>query len=105
MAKQMRARMQVFDVNFSADLTIMEEGTELLQRLSKAWEEAEGKNIGTDKPVLPMFTSCCPAWVNMVGGEILLQARVAVCPLYLITCFSAPPNPQMVSCKMFSCAA
>jgi iron-only hydrogenase group A len=41
----------VFDTDFSADLTIMEEGTELLHRL---------KNGG----VLPMMTSCCPAWVK-----------------------------------------
>ncbi len=41
----------VFDSDFSADLTIMEEGTELLQRV---------QNGGT----LPMFTSCCPAWVK-----------------------------------------
>ncbi|KAJ5077271.1 iron hydrogenase [Anaeramoeba ignava] len=44
----------VFDVQFFADLTIMEEGTELLQRLSDP------------NAVLPMFTSCCPAWINMV---------------------------------------
>ena len=42
---------KVFDSDFSADLTIMEEGTELLHRL---------KNGGT----LPMITSCCPAWVK-----------------------------------------
>ena len=42
---------KVFDSDFSADLTIMEEGTELLNRL---------QNGGT----LPMITSCCPAWVK-----------------------------------------
>jgi NADP-reducing hydrogenase subunit HndD len=41
----------VFDVNFTADLTIMEEGTEFLGRL---------KNGG----VLPMITSCSPAWIK-----------------------------------------
>lgn len=41
----------VFDSDFSADLTIMEEGTELLNRI---------KNGGT----LPMITSCCPAWIK-----------------------------------------
>lgn len=40
-----------YDVNFGADLTIMEEGTELLSRL---------QNKGT----LPMITSCSPGWVN-----------------------------------------
>ncbi|KEO55131.1 [FeFe] hydrogenase, group A [Thioclava pacifica] len=43
----------VFDTNFAADLTIMEEGTELLSRLE----------AGTE---LPLFTSCCPGWVNWV---------------------------------------
>ncbi len=41
----------VFDTNFGADLTIMEEANELVQRLESR------KN-------LPMFTSCCPAWVK-----------------------------------------
>lgn len=41
----------VFDTNFGADLTIMEEGTELIERLTK------GGNV-------PMFTSCCPGWVD-----------------------------------------
>ncbi len=48
---------QVFDTDFAADLTIMEEGSELLNRL--------GKHLAGDKTVkLPMLTSCCPAWVN-----------------------------------------
>ncbi len=47
----------VFDTDFAADLTIMEEGTELLDRLTK--------HLNGDKEVkLPILTSCCPAWVN-----------------------------------------
>lgn len=47
----------VFDTDFSADLTIMEEGTELLNRISKF--------MAGDKSVrLPILTSCCPGWVN-----------------------------------------
>lgn len=47
----------VFDTDFGADLTIMEEGTELLDRLTKY--------LGGDRNVrLPILTSCCPAWVN-----------------------------------------
>jgi NADP-reducing hydrogenase subunit HndD len=47
----------VFDTDFAADLTIMEEGTELLDRLSKS--------MNGDKNVkLPILTSCCPGWVN-----------------------------------------
>jgi NADP-reducing hydrogenase subunit HndD len=48
---------KVFDTDFAADLTIMEEGTELLDRLTKF--------LNGDKEVkLPILTSCCPAWVN-----------------------------------------
>jgi len=43
----------VFDTNFSADLTIMEEGSEFLERLKKGGP-------------FPMFTSCCPGWVNLM---------------------------------------
>ena len=47
----------VFDTDFAADLTIMEEGAELLDRL--------GKHLNGDTEVkLPMLTSCCPGWVN-----------------------------------------
>ena len=42
----------VFDTNFSADLTIMEEGSELVKRLNE-----KGSPI-------PLITSCCPAWVD-----------------------------------------
>ncbi|WML36983.1 [FeFe] hydrogenase, group A [Clostridium sp. OS1-26] len=47
---------KVYDTNFAADLTIMEEGSELIQRVTN------GKN-------LPMFTSCCPAWVKFAEQE------------------------------------
>ena len=47
----------VFDTDFAADLTIMEEGTELLDRISRY--------VKGDKDVkLPILTSCCPGWVN-----------------------------------------
>jgi len=44
---------KVFDTQFTADLTIMEEGSELIQRLTKG---------GT----LPMITSCSPGWINFI---------------------------------------
>lgn len=47
----------VFDTNFAADLTVMEESTEFLARI----DQQKGKQ----KP-LPLFTSCCPGWVNWV---------------------------------------
>uniref|UniRef100_A0A7S3PBK2 NADPH--hemoprotein reductase n=1 Tax=Amphora coffeiformis TaxID=265554 RepID=A0A7S3PBK2_9STRA len=53
----------VFDTLLAADLTIMEEANELLKRI-------EISQTGTDeekkKSPLPMFTSCCPGWVNLV---------------------------------------
>lgn len=48
----------VFDTNFSADLTIMEEGSELLARLNDPEEKR-----------WPMFTSCCPAWVRFMKSQ------------------------------------
>jgi NADH-quinone oxidoreductase subunit G/[NiFe] hydrogenase diaphorase moiety small subunit len=50
---------KVFDTNFSADLTIIEEGTELILRLYKALVKKE--------PVyLPQFTSCSPGWIKYI---------------------------------------
>lgn len=52
----------VFDTDFAADLTIMEEGTELLQRLEK--------HLSGDTTVkLPILTSCCPGWVNFFEAQ------------------------------------
>lgn len=45
----------VFDTNFSADLTIMEEGSEFIERMTHPGEYP-----------MPMFTSCCPGWVRYV---------------------------------------
>jgi NADH-quinone oxidoreductase subunit G len=42
---------KVFDTDFAADLTILEEGTELVRRIK-------------EKGTLPLFTSCCPAWIK-----------------------------------------
>lgn len=49
----------VFDTDFAADVTIMEEGTELLGRL--------GQYLSGDQSVkIPLMTSCCPGWVSFV---------------------------------------
>ncbi len=48
---------KVFDTDFAADLTIMEEGSELLDRLTRFLR-------GDQDVCLPILTSCCPAWVN-----------------------------------------
>lgn len=51
---------KVFDTNFTADLTIVEEGTELLLRLYKALVEKD-KSVA-----IPQFTSCSPGWVKYI---------------------------------------
>ncbi|MFC1566784.1 NADH-dependent [FeFe] hydrogenase, group A6 [bacterium] len=51
---------KVFDTNFTADLTIMEEGTELLLRLKSALVDKDSKTK------LPLFTSCSPGWVKFI---------------------------------------
>ena len=48
----------IFDTNFTADLTIMEEGSEFLERFTHKAEYA-----------WPMFTSCCPGWVRFLKGQ------------------------------------
>jgi NADP-reducing hydrogenase subunit HndD len=52
----------VFDTDFAADLTILEEGTEILDRLSR--------HLKGDRSVkLPILTSCCPGWVNFFESQ------------------------------------
>lgn len=55
-ALRMLGFKKVFDTNFAADLTIMEEATELVGRLK------EGKN-------LPLITSCCPGWIKFIETQ------------------------------------
>jgi NADH-quinone oxidoreductase subunit G len=58
---------QVFDTDFAADLTIMEEGTELVHRIKEG-----GK--------LPLFTSCCPAWIKFAEHYYPeLLANISTC--------------------------
>jgi len=63
---------KVLDVDFAADLTIMEESTELMARLKHAWG-LDGGDVQRDSEgrapspgPLPIFTSCCPAWITLV---------------------------------------
>ncbi|WP_428565282.1 MAG: [Fe-Fe] hydrogenase large subunit C-terminal domain-containing protein [Solidesulfovibrio sp. DCME] len=69
---------RVYDTNFTADLTIMEEGTELIQRV-------------TEGGTLPMFTSCCPAWV-----KYLEQTYPALLPN-----LSSCKSPQQMAGALF----
>ena len=62
----------VFDTNFTADLTIMEEGNEFLRRLKAGHLQR-----------WPMFTSCCPGWVRFLKGqypELVNQLSTAKSP-------------------------
>lgn len=69
---------RIYDTNFAADLTIMEEGSELIERVTKGG-------------VLPMFTSCCPAWVKFVEQEYP----------ELIAHLSSCKSPQQMAGTMF----
>ncbi len=51
---------KVFDTNFAADLTIIEEGTELILRLYRVLVEKDAETAAS----LPQFTSCSPGWVK-----------------------------------------
>ena len=58
---------EVFDTSYSADLTVMEESAEFLDRVRKG-----GK--------LPLLTSCCPAWVKFVDNEFPeMKENVSTC--------------------------
>ncbi|MDF2612628.1 MAG: hydrogenase, Fe-only [Clostridia bacterium] len=52
----------VFDTDFAADVTIMEEGAELVDRISRF-------KAGDTSVSLPILTSCCPAWVNFIESQ------------------------------------
>ena len=76
---------KVFDTNFGADLTIMEEGMEFLDRL---------KNGGT----LPMMTSCCPAWVTFMEkeyGESLEHLSSAKSPMMMFGAVAKTVYPKV----------
>ena len=65
----------IFDTNFTADLTIMEEGSEFLERFTHR-----------GKYRWPMFTSCCPGWVRFVKSQY---------PAYT-ECLSTAKSPQQM---------
>lgn len=101
---------KVFDTNFTADLTIMEEGTELIIRLFKALVEKK-----TDV-ALPQFTSCSPGWVKYLEHfypEYIPNLSSAKSPQQmfgsLIKTFYAKENnidpKDIVSVALMPCAA
>ncbi|MCL2304762.1 MAG: [FeFe] hydrogenase, group A [Planctomycetaceae bacterium] len=68
---------QVFDTNFSADLTIVEEATELVKRIK-----------GELNAPIPMFTSCCPGWIKFCEyfyPEFLPNLSTALSPMSMLS--------------------
>jgi len=66
----------VFDTNFGADLTIVEEATELAQQLNDPHHK------------MPMFSSCCPAWINYVqksAPELIPQISSCRSPMSMLS--------------------
>ncbi len=93
----------IFDTNFSADLTIIEEGTELVERV---------KTGG----VLPMFTSCCPGWIKFTEEfypELLPNLSTCKSPQQMFGALSKTYFPktakldpeQIVSVSIMPCTA
>ena len=100
----------VFDTNYTADLTIIEEGTELILRLYKALVQGD-KDVA-----LPQFTSCSPGWVKYLEHfypEYLPNASSAKSPQQmfgaLIKTYYAEKlglDPaKIVSCALMPCSA
>lgn len=90
---------EVFDTSTGADLTVLEETTEFLSRLEK-----------NDK--LPLFTSCCPAWVNYVENTYpSLMKNVSTCrsPMQMFSSVLKEhykhSNKRIVSVAIMPCTA
>ena len=79
----------VYDTSFSADMTIFEEATELIDRIA---------NGGT----LPMFTSCCPAWVKFTEiyfPEMLPNLSSCRSPQAMFGSIAKKVLPEQLGCK------
>ncbi|HPT48338.1 MAG TPA: [FeFe] hydrogenase, group A, partial [Candidatus Rifleibacterium sp.] len=80
---------KVFDTSFSADLTVMEEGTEFLDRFTKGEK-------------LPQFTSCCPAWVKFAEQyypEILPRLSSCKSPQQMFGSLARETLPKLLNVK------
>ena len=79
----------VYDTSFSADMTIFEEATELIERIAKG---------GT----LPMFTSCCPAWVKFAEiyfPEMIPHISSCRSPQAMFGSIAKKVLPEQLGCK------
>ena len=80
---------QVYDTSFTADMTIFEEATELLERL--------GKNQS-----MPMFTSCCPGWVKFAEiyyPDMLAHLSSTRSPQQIYGVIARNALPKQLDCK------
>ena len=89
----------VFDTNFSADLTIMEEGSEFVERFTHK-----------DEYRWPMFTSCCPGWVRFIKSQYpdyVDQLSTAKSPQQMFGAVAKSYFAEMIGVdpeKMFVCS-
>jgi NADH-quinone oxidoreductase subunit G len=80
---------QVYDTSFAADLTVLEEGTEFLQRKLKGEK-------------LPMFTSCCPSWVKFAEQyypELLPNLSTCKSPQQMFGSVAREVLPELLNIK------
>ena len=79
----------VYDTNFTADMTIFEEATEFIDRFTK-------------KEKLPLFTSCCPAWVKFAESyfpEFLPNVSTCRSPQGMFGAIAQDILPKQLGCK------
>lgn len=99
----------VFDTSWAADLTIMEEANELIERL-------ERYEAGDPDVKLPLLTSCCPAWVKFIEqnyGDMLDVPSTAKSPMQMFSSIAKDiwakekgiPRDRVVSVAIMPCLA
>ncbi|SET30135.1 [FeFe] hydrogenase, group A [[Clostridium] polysaccharolyticum] len=99
----------VFDTTWAADLTIMEEANELIERL-------EGYEAGDPNVKLPLLTSCCPAWVKFIEhnyGDMLDIPSTTKSPMQMFATIAKDlwgkekgiPRDRIISVAIMPCLA
>lgn len=90
---------KVFDTSLSADLTVIEETNEFLEKLK-------------NKESLPLFTSCCPGWVNYVQNihpELMKNVSTCKSPMQMFAAllkdYYKPTDKKLVSVAIMPCSA
>jgi NADP-reducing hydrogenase subunit HndD len=94
-ALRRRGFHRVFDTNFAADLTILEEGNELLMRLKATLVDGQ-------PAALPQFTSCCPGWIKFAEyfhPDLLPNLSTAKSPQQMFGAIAKTYYAQKIDCK------